>query len=785
MTVDCIFEILISSDFLHNIFFMMTMNRDPRLSFSQLLAEVDMLERELKDLSREAQRGGDFIQQLHEIVARDVKHVEEIEKDTARVNQEILELESREKFLTEAVNSGTKSAQLLVQMETQARNTLEGEKMITNQLKGELKCKLSAFAMEVENEEAKYRKIPEYMEILKIEERVRYKSDMVAKLEMEKSQAMGLREQAVKEVAEDRQAWGGFKSSCLTLAEQWLKMKKLSMEVEALKKERGDVEMQVSSLLAERKAAGGEVSSSQTNVGKDCQYQDQEEKRNETGIPSVSQPDKRQLRLTSSSNVSSTLPSIRPPPPSQKESVLDSSRNPRSNAPLSSLPLADKPSTSALSSLSPPDMFKPPSTASSYVPPTPRTKQLHLKLGTSLLSKRKAGSVSTTAPPNSHGYDSSQMVSHSSPGSPPVIGVEKNSSDASSVKVPDLVQPVKKKSFKLGLPSLFCKKKPSSVIEGSTSKDIKMTRTPTLPHKEKEVALDIVTKDVVENMDVEESMDEAISKSISKDSSIIPSTAHCEMPPPEYTVPDKPALSSVLATHTTVEEIVQQDCPPSKVTMPMPKIPAGSKMLASKFVSTLPITTPRMSTKTVEISPTPSPQEKRQALCVSPGTALCDQKRKAVLEQLLESPQTVTKAMGNTKHETEAEIGKKDMQQSPAAAQIDKERFDSYGLQEGVGHGTSTFDFNEKNEDGDFVMGEGVSKDMFGDMGNSFSFFGGGDSNDKEGDGQAKDDNFAFSFGGIEEQEGNGEEGGEGFAFSFGGGGGFEDQNGAGGFSLF
>ena len=99
----------------------MTTSCEPRVFLAQLLAEVDMLERELKDLSREAQRGGDFVRQLEEIAARDIRHVEEIEKNTVKVNQEILELKSREKFLTEAVTTGTKSAQLLVQMEARWR----------------------------------------------------------------------------------------------------------------------------------------------------------------------------------------------------------------------------------------------------------------------------------------------------------------------------------------------------------------------------------------------------------------------------------------------------------------------------------------------------------------------------------------------------------------------------------------------------------------------------------------------------------------------------------------
>jgi hypothetical protein len=49
---------------------------------SQLLAEVDRLEREMKELGREAQRGGDFVHQFQEIVERDTKGVEDIERNT-------------------------------------------------------------------------------------------------------------------------------------------------------------------------------------------------------------------------------------------------------------------------------------------------------------------------------------------------------------------------------------------------------------------------------------------------------------------------------------------------------------------------------------------------------------------------------------------------------------------------------------------------------------------------------------------------------------------------------
>ena len=44
-----------------------------------LVAEVDRLEREVKELGREARRGVNVVHQLMEIIERDEKRVEEIE----------------------------------------------------------------------------------------------------------------------------------------------------------------------------------------------------------------------------------------------------------------------------------------------------------------------------------------------------------------------------------------------------------------------------------------------------------------------------------------------------------------------------------------------------------------------------------------------------------------------------------------------------------------------------------------------------------------------------------
>ena len=95
------------------------------------------MEWELKELGREAQRGGDVVHQLHEIIDRDEKRVGDIERNTSNITQEMMEWEARERFLTAAVNIGTQSSQLLVQMESQARSKLEEERKIINQLKEE------------------------------------------------------------------------------------------------------------------------------------------------------------------------------------------------------------------------------------------------------------------------------------------------------------------------------------------------------------------------------------------------------------------------------------------------------------------------------------------------------------------------------------------------------------------------------------------------------------------------------------------------------------------------
>ena len=76
------------------------------------------------------------VHQLLEIIERDEMRVEEIERDTVKFTQELLEGETRKRFMTAAVNT-VNAARLVQQMESQARSKVEEERKIINQLKEE------------------------------------------------------------------------------------------------------------------------------------------------------------------------------------------------------------------------------------------------------------------------------------------------------------------------------------------------------------------------------------------------------------------------------------------------------------------------------------------------------------------------------------------------------------------------------------------------------------------------------------------------------------------------
>ena len=104
------------------------------MSLSALLAEVDKLEREIRDLSREEQRGEEYVKQLEQIIDKDIRQGQQIERDIVDLNREIAELEQRERFLISANETASQSVQLLKQMENDAREKLLNEVNTTNDL---------------------------------------------------------------------------------------------------------------------------------------------------------------------------------------------------------------------------------------------------------------------------------------------------------------------------------------------------------------------------------------------------------------------------------------------------------------------------------------------------------------------------------------------------------------------------------------------------------------------------------------------------------------------------
>ena len=221
----------------------------PSISLPELLAEVDRLERELKELGREAQRGEDFVRQLVEIVERDTRRVGEVERDTSYIAREMLEWEER--FLADALNSSAQSSQLLVHMETQARSKLEEERKVTDRLKEELEAKVLRFADKVEKEEGEYRKIPDYVKILQLEKSIQKKAELVEQLDIAVGQMVGEQQNLNKEAKEDKMAWGSFKIVCVILAEKGLELKKQEENLDLLGMKKTELMRQIDGLVTE------------------------------------------------------------------------------------------------------------------------------------------------------------------------------------------------------------------------------------------------------------------------------------------------------------------------------------------------------------------------------------------------------------------------------------------------------------------------------------------------------------------------------------------------------
>ena len=468
------------------------------ISLSALLAQVDKLEGEVKSLSREVDKGEQYVQSLEKMIERDMKEYAEKEKMISDIGKDIRELEDREKFLKNAIDNADQSSRLLSQMESDAKTKLNLEVNRTNDLFHNLSGQVSHYKDKLAKEEEKLRQIPAFENYLSMEERVAEKKmklaeelTKIAELEKLVSERRGRTDGSGAEARD----WSTFVKECVNLAECWLKKRSQVIEADA-------------ALIS-------------TSNPEDVELPQDSGEDMEAEVDPRDEEDRE------------TLPDIAKVSLQSDQVATSSVRLPTNGAKVNSNLLFPLPSMSMqvdAPKLKPTDdetLMKDLSVESSppVEPPTPKTKSLHLKLGTSLLALKKSRqqsrgpspvtSASDMTKPNvkksqvdlnngskveamevdsnkrtkdtddgdviddkakesSVGKQSSKQRSRPSSPIPRLLNAVFHNS--SSSKAPE-VSGSKQKSFTLGLPSLslFPKKKPSRQSE---AEDVNKAMTP-------------------------------------------------------------------------------------------------------------------------------------------------------------------------------------------------------------------------------------------------------------------------------------------------------------------
>ena len=95
------------------------------LSLPDLLAQVDSLQQQLKDLGRQVEAEENHVACLEEKITKDQEKEAKLRQDASNISRELLEWEDREKFLAGAIDSNYKNYQVLKQMEVEERALAE------------------------------------------------------------------------------------------------------------------------------------------------------------------------------------------------------------------------------------------------------------------------------------------------------------------------------------------------------------------------------------------------------------------------------------------------------------------------------------------------------------------------------------------------------------------------------------------------------------------------------------------------------------------------------------
>ena len=103
------------------------------LSLPDLLAQVDSLQQQLKDLGREVEAEENHVACLEEKITKDLEKEAKLRQDVSNISKELLEWEGREKFLAGAIDSNYQNYQVLQQMEVEGRTKLSQERKKTEE----------------------------------------------------------------------------------------------------------------------------------------------------------------------------------------------------------------------------------------------------------------------------------------------------------------------------------------------------------------------------------------------------------------------------------------------------------------------------------------------------------------------------------------------------------------------------------------------------------------------------------------------------------------------------
>ena len=315
------------------------------------------------------------------------------QKKASVLSRETREYEERREFLQAALESGAQSSRLMVHMETEAKAKLSRELDITNDLYHKLSGQVETYKSKLEEEEVKFRQIPEYAKLLSLEAKV---TSMEAQVSEERAKVAAARAglRAEEEVGDaGGGSWGEFKSCCVGLAGKWLECRANMKELVNLKTQQRNLEIEMRALEIHENVTTSnskflhDNEKVEADIGEVMEVEDvyetpQESPEKEKGIDKMSVRD--------FSIPPSNPTTIVPPAPAGVSSVNRSTIVPNTSFGQLSLKPPTLPSSSAQSS----SLMEGPLDGSAFdssesvrpEPPTPRTKSLHLNLGTSLLN---------------------------------------------------------------------------------------------------------------------------------------------------------------------------------------------------------------------------------------------------------------------------------------------------------------------------------------------------------------------------------------------------------------